>query len=263
MRKTVLLLSIIFLFICGGCTTQDLSSFSVSEQSHWDVSKIEEGNKNTSSAFETEQSKQTKEILNKSSKKNLETLITHSYPQKSIIETVNFLCSDNMSTLLNTLNEKYPVECLRTFQNSLDYVIYRLDEGGYLYVFFHGTSLKFADCIFVVKKPLQKEDFSEIKEGSTLADVENIDPGVKLIHSISSYYLVEPMTYHMVQEGFVRIEYQSAPYHSTTAEYDVTAKVKSVRFIAPGEVLTTPREDFYPSKTAYRYYLLPQDYPQS
>lgn len=214
----------------------------------------------------TSQAIETSEVLSHSSVESLDKLITTSYPQKELISYIHFLSSENVNTMLIHLNEEYPVECLRTFDDSLPYCIYKLQEGGLLYVFFHGTPLKFTDYVFVVKEPLTQDSFRKIKKGSTLAEVEAVDPGTKLIHSIKKeqpygmdYLSFHKKSFHMVKGGFMSIHYTGNDLEDF--------RVESIEFVPDGAVLNRISEyymgeDFYLGYSGdFAYSVLPQDYP--
>ncbi|MEG0570123.1 MAG: hypothetical protein RR497_00580 [Oscillospiraceae bacterium] len=197
----------------------------------------------THSDTETTQTLATASILERSSRKSYKRLIKKSYHQKELISNLSYFGADNFNTMLDEINEKYPVECIRTFDDSLTYCIYKLKEGGLLYVFFHSDILKFADYVFVVKDTLYKKDFDKLRSGDSISEVESIDKGTKLINSIYTEYLNNKTTFHMVKDGFMKIEY-------TSQSRDIsTYKVKSVEFVPNGGKLTQ-----------YSYYLLPEDY---
>lgn len=212
----------------------------------------------------TSQAIETSEVLSHSSVESLDKLITTAYPQEELIRFLSYFESDNFNTMLDHLNEHYPVECLRNFDDSLTYCIYKLQEGGLLYVFFHGTSLKFADYVFVVKEPLTQDSFRRIKKGSNLTDVEAVDPGTKLIHSTKKKqpygmeYLWKKQTYHMVQGGFMAIQYTTDNWE----DYG-NYRVESIEFVPNGSPLIKGvNDEFYCLDGISTYRLLPQDYPE-
>ncbi len=220
----------------------------------------------------SEEQLQTQEILEKSSMQDLHPLINHAYSQQDLLSMLYYNGSDNFNTQLQNLNAKFPVECIRTFEDAATYCIYRLKEGGYLYVYFdshydgappYDPTLKFARYVFVVKKKLTRSNFSHIKPGTPISEVEEIDPGRKLINEISPVAQGEMESCHMVENGFMKITYESTNKDmdrseiSDIKEYCKTLVVKSIEFIPNGGDVIT---DFYDQKVAFR--ILPQDYIQ-
>lgn len=255
--------------LLSGCKASKKESSTEASQpkgasQHYQTSEPPEVNSNMNKSDPpTSQSIETSEILSHSSEESLDKLITTAYPQEELIRFLSYFESDNFNTVLDHLDEHYPVECLRNFDDSLTYCIYKLQEGGLLYVFFHGTSLKFADYVFVVKEPLTQDSFRKIKKGSNLADVEAVDPGTKLIHSTKKKqpygmeYLWKKQTYHMVQGGFMAIQYTTDNWE----DYG-NYRVESIEFVPNGSPLIKGvNDEFYCLDGISTYRLLPQDYP--
>lgn len=253
MRRYIILFIIILMIFVSGCNLSNKTT-------NTDNQNPNEGNetmKYDEFSDEHDQFRDTEEILQKASKKSLDRLIKTSYPQKELIASLSYLGTDNFNTSLHWLNNNYPVECIRTPQGFLTYCVYKLEEGGLLFVFFHGEELKSADYIFVVKEPLAKENFDGIQKGMTLADVEAVDPGTKLVNAIYTEYLTMGKTFHMVKDGFIAITYTQggrSPSSYVRVDIDMTAyQVDTVQFIPNGGVLNTFEE--------YKYSFLPEDYP--
>ena len=199
------------------------------------------------------------EIIKKNSGKNFETDVKTAYSEKELVDYLYYCGSDNMNTMLNLLNEKFSIEFVRTFDDSLMYCAYKLEEGGRLFVFFHGISPKFADYVFVVKDVLHRKDFNSIKFGSTMADVENIDAGTKLVNSINTFYLDEAnYSLHMVKEGFLKISYEITDdaIRGNTPFGD--CKVLSAEFIENGGAIEV--FDNWKGTVEYKYRFLAEDY---
>ena len=211
----------------------------------------------TSSIITNSQMIKTKQILDKSSTEDYKKLIQKSYSEQELIDLLSYCETDNFNTMLYYLNDFFPIECIRSFTESCTYCIYKLKEGGLLYVFFHGDytgdpqkreTLLFTNYIFVVKESLTKNDFKKIKVGSRLKDVEAVDSGTKTINSINNQYLTSKVTYHLVKDGFVKIKYET----ETPKDLD-SFKVASVEFFSELET-----RDMYADK--WKFKLLPQDY---
>ena len=90
--------------------------------------------------------------------------------------------------------EKFPAEYSGKprdwpINSSFDYVIYKVKEGGYYYVFFSGVTPEETYVGFTahLTKLCKKSDFRSIKAGkSTAADVAKIDPAMEMTFMMSS-----------------------------------------------------------------------------
>lgn len=141
--------------------------------------------------------------------------INFTYYSKSELENYFLRASkqefgkENKSTdfSIATVNEKFPIECLRENENSF-YSVYAVDEGGYFYIFWvesFSDSQEINGIAYISEsdtpdnavvgfstylsssnsKPI--DDFNEIKEQvSTFSDVYKIDPNTELSFSLSS-----------------------------------------------------------------------------
>ena len=202
-------------------------------------------------------------VLDKNNQKPLNEIITTAYPQNELLRSLDFFSSDNFNTMIQELDKKYPIECLRLFDDmSLPYCVYKLKESGYAFLFFHGDQLLFLDFVFVVKEPLSKTNFDVITQGDTMSKVYEVDNGLKVLNEAIPGYLHKKRTYHMVKEGFILIEYDVDNF---TEEIDATAfKVKSVNFFANGSLVEGLNYNEWdidnPSPFAYSF--LAQDYPE-
>jgi hypothetical protein len=111
---------------------------------------------------------------------------------------------------INTVHQKYPIECLRTN----GYSVYKVREGGYFYVFWcyslgsdpspeggavQGTPEDAIVCFAAHIASLKKaSDFDSIKEGiSTAADVARVDPAFELVFLLSS----RTPSYSLLEDG--------------------------------------------------------------
>ena len=263
--KKFFILSICFILLLSGCRPQDTNEkTSKGENSMSQQLSSQEIASSVKSEIVNDQILDTQQALEKSSTQNADKLITKSYPQAELISFLSYRGSDNFNTQLYSLNNKFPIECIRTFDNAVTYCVYKLKEGGLLYVYFDGflsydsdyanqETLRFANYVFVVKKPLKQEDFKNIKKGSSLEDVEMIDPGTKLINSIQKEYLRgDNMTCHMVNDGFVQIRYTHGEERDPDTFMPYSYMVESIKFIPNGKSVND----------GYNYTILPQDYIQ-
>jgi hypothetical protein len=182
---------------------------------------------------ENDQSKKTADILGINSKESYDELIKNDYPAEMIKDIV-FAETNNFNTTMDWLNEKYPIECVRTPKNAMAYIIYRLKTGEQVVVFFHGDTLKFASWCFVIDKALSKSAFASIKEGDSLDKVETLDAGFKLYNEVKTgnlHWKNVGASLHIVSDGFIKIEYQGI----SNGDFDrATIKVKSIAFYPNG-----------------------------
>ena len=173
--------------------------------------------------------------------------ITVSYPQQELLSSLRFMDSPN-NISLRSLDAIFPVEVMRALVTAPSYVVYRLEEGGYAFLFFHEEHYRL-DYVFVIKEPLTRECFEGIERGSSFADVEAIDPGFRVLNSITDYTSLgrwsrEQTSTHMVREGFIRIHY--GPVREDTGR-DINTeelRVTSIRFIPNGTHLRFFEQDF-------------------
>lgn len=110
------------------------------------------------------------------------------------------------------VNGRFPIQCLRCNFNTY-YTVYRVQEGGYYYVFWDGipyptakedytppTNVEGAEVgfsVYINSRPA-KSDFSSIIPGrSTAADVACIDPSLELKFWASSGYY----SYSLLNDG--------------------------------------------------------------
>lgn len=89
--------------------------------------------------------------------------------------------------------EKFPAEYSGTLSDwpgtTPHFVVYKVKEGGYYYVFFSGVTPEGTDVVFTahLTKLCKKSDFRSIKAGkSTAADVAKIDPAMEMTFMMSS-----------------------------------------------------------------------------
>lgn len=183
--------------------------------------------------------------------------IKNAYPQQELLGCINFGGYINLDTGLLDLNSKFPVECFREFDDSLDYCIYKLKEGGYAIIFFRPGGLGLAECVFIIKEPLEQSDFYGIKQGDSISDVWEVDKGSQFVYEYakSAFTLSfgidsngvtrSPTTYHIVKDGFIKIKYitdKTLPAGTTDDDlkknYVPTYKVDKIEFIKNGDFLT-------------------------
>ena len=227
---------------------------------------------NTLNEAETSQIKQQNAILEKASDKNHFLLFDKSYSQYDLLNDLFYGINVNINKLMIKLNEQFPIQCLRTFDETLPYCVYKLKEGGKLFVFFDGIGVYDASNVFVIKDKLSKADFEKLTVENTLADVENIDKGVTVVNSTMNKHLlsITNKTYYMVEEGFFLIK-----YNDFLDKESKKTKIESIKFIPNGDRLEPFDVEMYnfyyanqefgdgietPSPDGFKYYFLPKDY---
>jgi len=137
------------------------------------------------------------------------------YSAKELLEYIDYYGSLNFATPVDYLSEKYPIEKMAAPENMSPYCIYNLDDGKKMYVFFdYNTHL--VTSLFIVDEPVSSDAFKSLKKGMTLSDVENIDPGTKILDTYGNNPLAFSQTLHMTSDGFVKITYMvgDSPYGS-------------------------------------------------
>lgn len=107
---------------------------------------------------------------------------------------------------IKDINEKYPIECIRKFGK-----IYRISYIGIEKVavlLFDSDGNKLFGKIYDTKK--LKSDFSELKNGDSLKDVQNIDPNGEYLFLFTGRNDASRVSYHYTRDGFViMIEYDN------------------------------------------------------
>lgn len=134
--------------------------------------------------------------------------------------------------LLTVVAEEIGVECLRTNSAGTRYSIHKVEQGGWLYIFYRYRefdSAYYIDNWFYVNEDRSFADFDAIEIGSTIQEVEKIDPSARLSHNL--FYRrcewrriddVSLFSQHYLNDGvlFIYYEYQDDYlYDSKEGEY--------------------------------------------
>lgn len=108
---------------------------------------------------------------------------------------------------MDKINEYFPVECFR-LNNRHYYIVYRVEEGGYFYVFFNPAYVmsyepvpnpRMSTAIYL-HKPMKASVFSEVKIGrTTLQEIVEIDPSVE----INFWFSRGPSSYSLLSDGSI------------------------------------------------------------
>lgn len=148
------------------------------------------------------------------------------YTAQELLNYIDYYASVNVITPMSELDKKFPIEQLYTPENASPYCIYQLDSGEKMYVFFDGNMffINPVIAVFIVKDTLGFENFNGLETGMTLADVEAIDSGTKLMDTVKNHPLGRGNTLHMTKDGFVKITYtvgnfKNAPIPEDSEEF--------------------------------------------
>ena len=147
---------------------------------------------------------------------------------------------------LYSINKVFPVEYINQIDDETAYAVYKTnigdDETTYLYLFFEKLDDQrelvdeqtetwwLMDRAFFAKKALQYCDFSDIKAGSSIFEVNAVDPLVN--PNVGSDGLItEPFnSYHLLKDGVLRIQYAFDEtdniYRVTETEYVDTFEIQ-------------------------------------
>ncbi len=184
------------------------------------------------------------------------------------------LSDDNNIPLPHYYQREVPVECKRSFPDDetvSPYCIYKVEEGGYLYVFFHRTEKSWrTDYVCLVKEPLTQKDFETIQAGDKLDEVKEIDEGFAVSLGNWSDFVSIHQSVHIVDGGFLVIDYELTQgewpidlYSPDAYNCLEKAVVKSKKFVPNGERVLD-YSDHYGTQysKAVKYKLLEQDFPK-
>lgn len=160
---------------------------------------------------------------------------------------------------MDEIIECFPVECFR-LNNRHYYIVYRVEEGGYFYVFFNPAYVMTYDpdpnprmsTAIYLRKPMKASAFSEVTIGkTTLQEIAEIDPSLE----INFWFSRGPSSYSLLSDGrLLEID-----YHTKWEEYEAFLKQPNMDY----------RKLYYVTDvTVYLQYpncalgsLLPQDLP--
>lgn len=145
-------------------------------------------------------------------------LITQEYDINDIVEKY-FMPCEKWNTALNipisNIDVGLPIECLRQNKAGNYYTVYKIKQGGLLYIFY---SPKIRDVFmpeqkierwFYINKPLSYTDFSSIVENSSWDEIKKIDPGAQIYENMSNTRTGESIvgSLHYMTDGILKISY--------------------------------------------------------
>ena len=160
---------------------------------------------------------------------------------------------------MDEIIECFPVECFR-LNNRHYYIVYRVEEGGFFYVFFNPAYVmtynpdpnpRMSTAIYI-NKPIKASAFSEVTIGkTTLQEIAEIDPSLE----INFWFSRGPSSYSLLSDGSILV----IDYQTKSEEYESFLEKPSMDY----------RKLYYVTDvTVYLQYpncalgsLLPQDLP--
>ena len=206
--------------------------------------------------------------------KPAEVMITKTYSIKEVFDRFGYYMSAKMHSGYfispEMYNASFEIECLRDMGNENYYAVTKIEEGGYLYAFFPKDCHHDLDAFFYVNKPLDKNTFSKIQKGQTMADVAKLDPVVTYWKEKGVVYNCTQTggifyTFHLFKDCIWMISYMIDDLEQPTPEGLV---VKDIRKY-PDRILVLDMEyeENGEIKKVYEYgsydfSILPQDYPR-
>jgi hypothetical protein len=110
---------------------------------------------------------------------------------------------------IQDIASELPLENLRQVDERHFYTVYKIKDGGRLFLFFEGNenSLRCTTTLYSERR-LQKSDFDGIKAGDSLDKVIAVDPTAKCLREyFSEEEHTSPMTRHLLTDGALRINY--------------------------------------------------------
>ena len=142
------------------------------------------------------------------------------------------------------LNEKLPIQCLRTPTADTAYALYKSDSGGYLYIFFtnEGSHYAYSHWAYMEKR-LSMADFAQIELDDLRNEVLMIDHGCRtVVQSAEGYESLirwspnipntESQTFHILEDGLLVIRYDEGgrvKQINFRKDYIYTVKVGDVK----------------------------------
>ena len=151
--------------------------------------------------------------------KTAEKLITKKTDIHQVAETYFIRTLQGEDVLLTDIAADIGVECLRKTETGSLYSVHEVKQGGNLYMFYTNYS-NFPDYHgvvqwFYVQKQLTHQEFSGIREGSTIDTVKKVDPVTQifenLYHADTAYWdaIGGFQSWHYLRDGILEFTYKS------------------------------------------------------
>jgi hypothetical protein len=162
---------------------------------------------------------------------------------------INFASSSEISNI-EFINNALHIELLRNTDENHYYAIHKIKNGGLLYTFFEATNIEndlknlTLTCAAYSEKSANIGDFDNIKIGSTLTEVENIDTTTRFAKELQ--WEGNTQSLHLLTDGVLTIS-----YHQEGNNFIVDNIKCQPDFIVKIE----------DNPTVYNYKILSQDYP--
>ena len=159
---------------------------------------------------------------------------------------------------IGELDDDFTIECLR--KNDADYLysVHKVKQGGLLYLFYGNTEgyIQSSWDYYYVVKPVSKAEFKKIKIGSTIEDVEAIDPATTIFKQHIVDYIESNTTSEVNDDGCMTVHYL------TDGSYRIYYEMKDERFFVTNITFYPYNydeiEDYGFARTDW--HILPQDY---
>jgi hypothetical protein len=246
MKKIFSFVLIILLIVLTGCTDKNsiVSSSKITFESSRKTESSVSGNNSMSPAEQEDLNKHNERINNilllANNKKDYKEFVTKKIDLYSIEEKYFYymygshISSLEPRTLIN-FNNDLNIECLRRSSDSTAYSIHETISGGVYYAFFRGVRKMHnglykdwvLNCSIYSCKKLYYKDFESVKKGTTMNEIESVDPSIKIyIHSNKKR--IEDSK-HLLVDGLLLIFYDFKD-----GKYIVSSKMFFNDFRIPG-----------------------------
>lgn len=149
---------------------------------------------------------------------------------------------------MDSINEKFEVECLREMGNDNRYVVYKSNDGGVFYVYFRNKFVK-SHSVYMINN-LKYNDFQNVKIGDELKTVKNIDKSMDKWVDTVTIGGYDFNSTHLLKDGVIIFDYSK----DDKGVYRITNINYANDFII--------KKDFPNIDTvSYDYRILEMDYP--
>jgi len=178
-----------------------------------------------------------------------------------------------------SVDEKYPIECLRDMGGGSYYVVYNIEEGGRMFLFFPADANGLFSYGLYLRKPLDKSRFEQLKPGDTLEPIVDIDSSLEIVFNKKIESLCNVVagaapniigTYHFFNDSLWFIKYENLNDEDVTIKTFKTKKVKILEINKFNDKKLVIKWEFlyegvtYPDGVngTYDFNILPIDYPE-
>lgn len=201
--------------------------------------------------------KEYQRILDKDSKEPYHTITQKQYHISAFIEKAMFPRFYNpvnsFQFYLDSVDEIFPIECLRTLNDKIAYCVYPAEEGGLIYVYFvKEYTMWVLHHSAYLGKTMQYTDVSSIKAGDSVDKIADIDPTLgNVLQSLFRDDNMKEVLYpYVLRDGLLMLSVQKSE------KGDI--QVMNTKYHKDFRV--TLQEDT-PFAVSYDFRILPDDYP--